>query len=99
MKYSNDLLFIKKNVVKNPIKKINRELIERPIKKLKCTRLVRKTVGFNLISTGVVKMGISLSLRELSFTEADGGMLLSFVPTFDIVGQIVSWNLDQVSRF
>eukprot|EP00092_Neocalanus_flemingeri_P028733 GFUD01031196.1.p1 GENE.GFUD01031196.1~~GFUD01031196.1.p1 ORF type:complete len:331 (-),score=95.63 GFUD01031196.1:779-1771(-) len=85
-----------KKVVKNPIKKINRELIERPIKKLKCARLVRKTVGFNLVSTGVVKIGIRLSVGNMSFTEADGGMLLSFVPNFDIVGQIDSWNLDQV---
>ena len=87
-----------KNVVRNPIKKINRELIERPIKKLKCMRLVRKTVGFNLVSNGVVKVGISLSLGNLSITEAHGGMLLSFVPTFHIVGQVVSWNLDQVSK-
>jgi len=85
-----------KKVVRNPIKKINRELIQRPLKKLKCARLVRKTVGFNLVSNGVVKMGISLSLGDLSFTEAEGGMLLSFAPTFDIVGQIVSWNLDQL---
>eukprot|EP00092_Neocalanus_flemingeri_P033188 GFUD01036094.1.p1 GENE.GFUD01036094.1~~GFUD01036094.1.p1 ORF type:complete len:342 (-),score=101.48 GFUD01036094.1:60-1085(-) len=85
-----------KKVVKNPIKKINRELIERPIKNLKCARLVRKTVGFNLVSTGVVKIGIRLSVGNMSFTEADGGMLLSFVPNFDIVGQIDSWNLDQV---
>jgi len=85
-----------KKVVKNPVKKINRELIERPLKKLKCTRLVRKTVGFNLVSTGVVKLGISLSLGNVSFTEAEGGMVLSFVPTFDILGQVVSWNLDQL---
>jgi len=85
-----------KKVVKNPIKKINRELIEHPLKKLKCTRLVRKTVGFNLVSTGVVKLGINLSLGNVSFTEAEGGMVLSFVPTFDILGQIVSWNLDQL---
>jgi len=85
-----------KKVVKNPIKKINRELIERPLKKLKCTRLVRKTVGFNLVSTGVVKIGISLSLGDFSFTETEGGMLLSFVPAFDILGQVVSWNLDQL---
>jgi len=85
-----------KKVVRNPIKKINRELIQRPIKKLKCMRLVRKTVGFNLVSNGVVKMGISLSLENLSITEADGGMLLSFLPTFDIIGQVVSWNLDQL---
>ena len=61
-------------------------------------RLVRKTVGFNLVSNGVVKMEISLSLGNLSLTEADGGMLLSFLPTFDIVGQVVSWNLDQVNK-
>jgi len=85
-----------KKVVKNPVKKINRELIERPLKKLKCTRLVRKTVGFNLVSTGVVKLGINLSLGNVSFTEAEGGMVLSFVPTFDILGQVVSWNLDQL---
>ena len=89
---------LQKNVVRNPIKKINRELIERPIKKLKCMRLVRKTFGFNLVSNGVVKMGISLSLGNLSITEAHGGMLLSFVPTFHIIGQVVSWNLDQVSK-
>jgi len=58
--------------------------------------LIRKTVGFNLVSTGVVKLGISLSLGDVSFTEAEGGMVLSFVPTFDILGQVVSWNLDQV---
>ena len=80
------------------MKKINRELIQRPIKKLKCMRLVRKTVGFNLVSNGVVKMGISLSLENLSITETDGGMLLSFLPTFDIIGQVVSWNLDQVNK-
>ena len=91
-------LLLQKKVVRNPIKKINRELIQRPIKKLKCMRLVRKTVGFNLVSNGVVKMGISLSLGNLSITEADGGMLLSFLPTFHIVGQVVSWNLDQVNR-
>merc|ERR1712142_564056 len=85
-----------KKVVKNPIKKINRELIERPIKKLKCTRLVRKTVGFNLVSTGVVKLGINLNLGDISFSEAEGGMILSFVPTFDILGQVMSWNLDQL---
>jgi len=85
-----------KKVVKNPIKKINRELIERPLKKLKCTRLLRKTIGFNLVSTGVVKLGVSLSLGNVSFTEAEGGMVLSFVPTFDILGQILSWNLDQL---
>jgi len=89
---------MQKKVVKNPIKKINRELIERPLKKLKCTRLVRKTIGFNLVSTGVVKIGISLSLGDFSFTETEGGMLLSFVPAFDILGQVVSWNLDQVGR-
>jgi hypothetical protein len=83
--------------VRNPIKKLNRELIERPIKKLNCIRLVRKTVGFNLVSNGVVKMGISISLANLSLTEADGGMLLSFLPTFHIIGQVVSWNLDQAS--
>jgi len=85
-----------KKVVKNPIKKINRELIERPIKKLKCVQLVRKTVGFSLVSTGVVKLGISLSLGNFSFTDVDGGMLLTFVPTFDMIGQVVSWNLDQL---
>ena len=58
--------------------------------------MIRKTVGFNLVSTGVVKLGISLSLGDVSFTEAEGGMVLSFVPTFDILGQVVSWNLDQV---
>merc|ERR1719376_395543 len=83
-------------VVQNPIKKINRELIERPLKKLKCTRLVRKTVGFNLVRTGGVKLGINLSLGNVSFTEAEEGMVLSFVPNFDILGQIVSWNLDQL---
>ena len=49
-----------------------------------------------MVSTGVVKLGISLSLGDVSFTEAEGGMVLSFVPTFDILGQVVSWNLDQV---
>ena len=94
----NDTYFdIKKNVVKNPIKKINRELIERPIKKLKCARLVRKTIGFKMVSTGVVKLGISLRLDNTSFTDAEGGMILSFVPTFHILGQVQSWNLDQVS--
>jgi len=85
-----------KKVVKNPIKKINKELIERPLKKLKCAKLVRKTVGFNLVSTGVVKIGINLQVGNMSFTETEDGMLLSFVPSFDIVGQIVSWDLDQV---
>merc|ERR1719250_510424 len=84
-----------KKVVQIP-KKITKELIQRPLEKLKCTRLIRKTVGFNLVSTGVVKLGISLSLGDVSFTEAEGGMVLSFVPTFDILGQVVSWNLDQL---
>jgi len=85
-----------KQVVKNPIKKINRELIERPLKKLKCVRLVRKTIGFNLVSTGVVKLGINLSLGDVSFTEVEGGMLLSFIPKLDILGQVVSWNLNEL---
>ena len=71
-------------------------MIERPIKKLKCVRIVRKTVGLNLVSTGVVKMGINLSIGNMSLAEAEGGILLSFVPSFGIVGQIVSWNLDEV---
>merc|ERR1719206_937741 len=62
-----------KKVVQIP-KKITKELIQ----KLKCTRLIRKTVGFNLVSTGVVKLGISLRLGNVSFTEAEGGMVLSF---------------------
>ena len=49
-----------------------------------------------MVSTGVVKLGISLSLGDVSFTEAEGGMVLSFVPTFDILGQVVSWNLNEV---
>merc|ERR1712126_448619 len=85
-----------KQVVKNPIKKINRELIERPLKKLKCVRLVRKTIGFNLVSTGVVKLGINLSLGDVSFSEVEGGMLLSFIPKLDILGQVVSWNLNEL---
>jgi len=84
-----------KKVVQIP-KKITKELIQRPLEKLKCTRLIRKTVGFNLVSTGVVKLGISLSLGDVSFTEAEGGMVLSFVPTFDILGQVVSWNLNEL---
>merc|ERR1712013_145795 len=84
-----------KKVVRIP-KKITKELIDRPLEKLRCKHLIRKTVGFNLVSTGVVKLGISLSLGDVSFTEAEGGMVLSFVPTFDILGQVVSWNLDQV---
>merc|ERR1712098_945567 len=64
-----------KQVVKKPIKKIKKELIERPLKKLKCVRLVRKTIGFSLVSTGLVKLGINLSLGDVSFTEAEGGML------------------------
>merc|ERR1719312_1186276 len=84
-----------KKVVQIP-KKITKELIQRPLEKLKCTRLIRKTVGFNLVSTGVVKLGISLRLGNVSFTEAEGGMVLSFVPTFDILGQVVSWNLNEI---
>merc|ERR1712013_939171 len=90
---------IPKKVVKKVVqipKKITKELIDRPLEKLRCKHLIRKTVGFNLVSTGVVKLGISLSLGDVSFTEAEGGMVLSFVPTFDILGQVVSWNLDQV---
>jgi len=93
------VVHIPKKVVKKVVqlpKKIAKELIDRPLEKLKCTRLIRKTVGFNLVSTGVVKLGISLSLGDVSFTEAEGGMVLSFVPTFDILGQVVSWNLDQL---
>merc|ERR1719481_819100 len=85
-----------KQVVKNPIKKIKKELIERPLKKLKCVRLVRKTIGFSLVSTGVVKLGINLSLGDISFTEVEGGMLLSFIPKLDILGQVVSWNLNEL---
>merc|ERR1712121_214802 len=73
-----------KQVVKNPIKKINRELIERPIKKIKCARLVRKTIGFNLRSTGVIKLGIRINLGDIRIDETDKGLTLSVTPSFDI---------------
>merc|ERR1712126_241356 len=84
-----------KQVVKNPIKKINRELIERPIEKLKCARLVRKTIGMNLRSSGTVKIGINLGLQNLDFVQDEDSITLSFTPSFNIIGQIVSWNLDE----
>ena len=83
--------------MKNPIKKINRELIERPIKKIKCARLVRKTIGFNLRSTGVIKLGIRINLGDIRIDETDKGLTLSVTPSFDIIGKILSWNLDEVS--
>jgi len=86
-----------KQVVKNPIKKINRELIERPIKKIKCARLVRKTIGFNLRSTGVIKLGIRINLGDITIDETDEGLTLSVTPSFDIIGKILSWNLDEVT--
>merc|ERR1711915_1061384 len=86
-----------KQVVKNPIKKINRELIERPIKKIKCARLVRKTIGFNLRSTGVIKLGIRINLGDITLDETDEGLTLSVTPSFDIIGKILSWNLDEVT--
>merc|ERR1712228_377199 len=86
-----------KQVVKNPVKKINRELIERPIKKIKCARLVRKTIGFNLRSTGVIKLGIRMNLGDITIDETDEGLTLSVTPSFDIIGKILSWNLDEVT--
>jgi len=83
--------------VKNPIKKINRELIERPIKKIKCARMVRKTIGFNLRSTGVIKLGIRINLGDFTIDETDEGLTLSVTPSFDIIGKILSWNLDEVT--
>jgi len=83
--------------VKNPIKKINRELIERPIKKIKCARMVRKTIGFNLRSTGVIKLGIRINLGDFTIDETDEGLTLSVTPSFDIIRKILSWNLDEVT--
>merc|ERR1711915_751528 len=79
------------------IKKINRELIERPIKKIKCARLVRKTIGFNLRSTGVIKLGIRINLGDIRIDDTDEGLTLSVTPSFDIIGKILSWNLDEVT--
>ena len=84
--------------MKNPVKKIVKE-IKRPLDKLKCARLVRKTIGFSLRSTGIIKLGVKLELEDISVREVDSGVHISFVPVFDLIGQIVSWNLDQVKVF
>ena len=67
-------------------------------KEVECGKLLEQTSKINLVSTGVVKMGIILNLVNTTFSVTTQGLLLSFIPTFHIVGQVVSWNLDQVSR-
>ena len=67
-------------------------------KEVECGKLLEQTSKLNLVSTGVVKIGIILNLVNTTFSVTTQGLLLSFIPTFHIVGQVVSWNLDQVSR-
>ena len=82
--------------MENPIQILNREFINRPIKKLKCARLVHKTVDFNLASTGVIKVGLMIDFGNFTIADSDQGITLTITPSFDLIGQIVSWNLDDV---
>ena len=85
--------------MQNPLQILNRELIKKPIKRLKCARLVHRTVNFNLASTGVVKVGLMIDFGNFTIAESDQGITLTITPSFDLIGQILSWNLDDVRGF
>jgi len=73
-----------------------KKAVKRPIKKLGCIRLMRKTIGFDLASSGTVKMGVSLTVSDLNVTDTPEGIHISFLPSFSLVGQIESWELTRV---
>lgn len=75
------------------LQNINRKLWkERPIKKAKCARLDQKLIGFKLISTGVIKLRINISI-----VETDEGLTESVTSSFNIICQSLSWNLEELT--
>jgi len=87
-----------KKIVKKIVKPVDKILtkIVKPLQKLACKRIVRKTVGFDLVSSGTVRMGVGVNFTDIRVTPTDSGVQLSFVPSFHIMGQIISWKMDQV---
>merc|ERR1711915_518560 len=48
-------------------------------------------------STGVIKVGLMIDFGNFTIADSDQGITLTITPSFDLLGQIVSWNLDDMT--
>merc|ERR1711915_400606 len=84
-----------KQVVKNPIKKINRADRKTHQENQVC-QIGSQNNRIQSQKHWCHQVGIRINLGDITIDETDKGLTLSVTPSFDIIGKILSWNLDEV---